>query len=135
MGRTPTISIDAPSEAETQQGRQSIWATIRLAALGTRSRRILSLLVLLWILNAFDLTYTILAHRIGGFFELNPFARMLLGTVWGLVLFKLILVGGGSIILLRLRRHRLTELVCWGLCLIYTALAFTWMAYYGVLTG
>ena len=93
----------------------------------------MSLLVLLWILNAFDLAYTILAHRIGGFEELNPFARGLLHPSWALVAFKLATVTLGTGILLALRRHRLTEGVCWGLCLIYTALAFTWMTYFSIL--
>ena len=98
-----------------------------------RSRRVFSLLVLLWILNFFDLAYTIFAHEIGGFEELNPLARHMLNPSWTLILFKVALVTNASVILLILRRHRIAEIACWCMCLVYTGLTFTWITYYSIL--
>jgi len=103
------------------------------ALVATRPRRVFSALVILWILNFFDLTYTIIANQIGGFEELNPMARLFLEPSWTLVAFKIGTVLFGSVILWTLRRHRITELVCWLLCLLYTGLAFTWVKYYSIL--
>ena len=85
------------------------------------------LLAVLWVLNFFDLAYTIHAHQTGKFFELNPVARGLLNSPWALAGFKCLAVGLGSVILMSLRRHRLTELAAWLLCLAYLALAIRWL--------
>ena len=38
-----------------------------------------------------------------------------------------------TIIFLRFCRHRLTEVVCWGLSFVFTGLAFVWLRYFYVL--
>ena len=86
-------------------------------------------------LNVFDLGYTIVAHQLGGFEEINPLARELLDISPLLVAFKLLLVGGGAILLWLCRRHWLAEAACWFLCGIYTGLAFLWVAYYKQIGG
>jgi len=86
-------------------------------------------------LNLFDLSYTIVAHRLGGFEEINPLARHLLDVSPLLVAFKVLLVGGGTILLWICRRRWLAELACWFLCATYTALAFMWVAYYEQIGG
>jgi len=135
MDQTATI-VEAPQARRAARERVETAApveTVRLdreAIACNRGRRVLSLLALLWILNAFDLTYTLLAHEIGGFHELNPVARPLISS-WGfLVAFKVGAVAGGSLILLALRRHLFAELASWLMCGVYTALAFHWMWYY-----
>ena len=107
--------------------------SLRLAAMRSRPRRVVWLLVLLWMLNIFDLTYTILAYRIGDFEEMNPIASQMLQQSWMLIAFKLTGISLGTLILLMLRRHRLAELVSWLICLVYTALAFSWMTYYSLM--
>ena len=122
-----------PLSSTPAAGRRRVLGAFQYAAIAARPRRVLSLLILLWILNLFDLSYTILAHQIGGFEELNPLARSLLRPSWILVAFKMAAVTLGTGILMVLRRRGLAEAVCWGLCLIYTALAFTWMTYFSIL--
>ena len=97
---------------------------------GRRARRVLVLLAGIWILNVFDLVFTITAHRIGGLRELNPLARLLLGAPAILVVFKSILVAAGSALLIVFRRRRLAEIGCWCVFAVYTVLAFIWMSYY-----
>jgi uncharacterized protein DUF5658 len=133
MAQTSIIPNSAGARAQVGSDASQALASVQYALVATRPRRITALLVLLWILNVFDLSCTILAHQIGGFQELNPVARQMLEPSWMLVAFKVGTVALGSLILLLLRRYRVTELVCWLLCLIYTSLAFTWMTYFSLL--
>jgi len=130
-------SLSIPAEPSRTDGlaprRPGLLAAVRRATVGTRSRRVCCLLAALWLLNGFDLAYTILAHQIGHFPELNPFARPLLDSPWALGAFKMAAVVLGSVILFLLRRQRIAEYVSWGLVLIYTALAFRWMRYYAMI--
>lgn len=87
-----------------------------------RSHRIICLVLGIWLLNGFDLAFTILAHRHGLLHEENPIARLMLqnGTV-SIVLFKIGLVLIGTYPLLRFRRARITEM---GACLVLAAYVF-----------
>lgn len=96
----------------------------------SRARRVILILVLLWIANAFDLTFTLLAIRAGGFEEGNPIAAPLLNDPGLLTAFKLLTVLFASIIILKFRRRRLTEIGCWGLCLTYILVSTMWWIYY-----
>jgi len=98
--------------------------------LACRSRRVVLMLVLLWILSGFDLVFTLLAQQIGDFREANPVARELLASPALLVAFKVSTLMYASAILLVLRRHWLTELGCWCLSVVYTGLSFAWFVYY-----
>lgn len=98
-----------------------------------RARRVILILILIWILNFFDLLFTLLAHRIGGFKELNPMVRDLVDSTDGLILYKLATLLAGSTIILAFRRHRVTEVGCWGLAAVYTALAFLWVTYFAMI--
>lgn len=95
-----------------------------------RANRVILLVVLLWILNAFDLAFTIIAHDLGGFREANPLAAAVLGHPYRLVAFKLALVAFGSVVLLALRRRPVAELACWLLCGVYMVLGIVWMIYF-----
>lgn len=124
----PTVTSSGPEEEVTAQGGiAGAVAGICRAVQATRPRRVVSLLVLLWVLNIFDLAYTIQAHRTGHFLELNPIARDLLYSPWALAGFKLVAVSVGSVILLCLRRHRLAELATWFLLLAYASLTIRWL--------
>ena len=125
-------SVVSGSPEQAPSPGAGLMAALRRAAKTTRGRRVVYLLLLLWVLNLFALTATILAHQIGGFAERNPIARQMLDASWLLTTFKLSMVGLGSVILFLLRRHRLTEMVCWLLAMVYTALAFSWLTYYSL---
>lgn len=101
--------------------------------IASRPRRVLLLVVLLWMVSTFDLAFTLLAHQIGGFHEVNPLARQLLSNPGGLVAFKTAAVLPASCVMLAFRRRFLTEVACWVLCGVYTGLAFIWMEYYSLL--
>ncbi len=81
----------------------------------------------LWLINGFDLVLTLLAHEQGILDEQNPIARHLLpmGMPF-LVAFKLGLVVTGSIIFIRYRQHRLSEMTAALLLIIYAGVAVRW---------
>ncbi|OPX22025.1 MAG: hypothetical protein B1H04_05650 [Planctomycetales bacterium 4484_123] len=95
-----------------------------------RTRRVVLLVMVLWILNIFDLVLTLLARTHEHFEELNPLAAPLLDNPAALICFKLVVVALASLILLRFRRHPLTEIGCWGASAAYSALAGVWWLYY-----
>ncbi len=97
----------------------------------SRSHRVLCLVTAIWLLNAFDLTLTILAHQQGMLTEENPLARKLLnsGPVF-LTLFKVGLVLIGSYPLLRFRTARITEMASLVILIAYALLAVHWSECY-----
>ena len=98
---------------------------------GSRSRRVIVVLVFLWVLNIFDLTVTLVNVNAGGFQEANPIAATLLHSPAHLAAYKLTLVTAASIIFIAYRRSRIAEIGCWGACLVYLALAHVWQVYHG----
>ncbi len=96
-----------------------------------RCRRMLLLLAAVWIINAFDLGFTLVETVRGHFVEMNPIAaRMLGGPVYAVVAYKAGLVGAGTVILLWLRRHSVAELTCWFLLAAHVYLAVRWYVYF-----
>jgi len=95
-----------------------------------RARRVLLLLGFIWIVAVCDTVLTIRAHEIGGFIELNPFARAAVGHAPSLIAYKLAMAGPATLILFWFRRRLASEIACWLLCGIHAALAFTWLAYF-----
>ena len=85
----------------------------------------------IWLLNGFDLIFTILAHQQGMLQEQNPIARLMLtyGTP-SIVLFKIGLVFIGSYPLLRFRTARITELGTLVILVAYALLAVHWSECY-----
>lgn len=99
--------------------------------LSARSRRVLLLLAAVWIINGFDLVFTLLAERDGILHEQNPIARALLPHGELVVaLFKVSLVAGASVLLWRCRAHRCTELAAILAVLVYACVALQWKACY-----
>ena len=102
----------------------------RRSAAACRARRVVLLLLCLWMLNVFDLILTILANRVGQFEELNPLARRLLDSPAALAAYKFALLTFTSAVFLIFRRHWLTEVGCWCLAAVYAVLAVVWLEYY-----
>ncbi len=96
-----------------------------------RSHRVILLVMGIWLLNGFDLIFTILAHQQGMLQEENPIARLMLsyGTP-SIVLFKIGLVFIGSYPLLRFRTARITELGTLVILVAYALLAVHWSECY-----
>lgn len=99
-----------------------------------RCRRVVLLLALLWLCGVFDLVFTLTAHRIGSFHELNPLAAALLAHPTVLIVFKLSTLAAGSVILFLFRRHLIAEIACWTLCGVYASLSAVWVHYYAFLS-
>ena len=92
-----------------------------------RSHRVICVVMGIWMLNAFDLIFTLLSHRHGLLDEENPIARFVLGNgTLSIVLFKVGLVLIGSYPLLRFRRVRLAELASYVVLAAYAFLAIRW---------
>ena len=111
------------------------WARCTTWLAESRSHRVICLVVAIWLLNAFDLTLTVLAHQQGVLHEGNPVAASLLehGPL-SLGLFKIGLVLIGSYPLLRYRRTRITELGALVVLVAYATLAIHWSTCYELYT-
>lgn len=97
----------------------------------TRPRRILIALAAMWVLNIFDLGFTIAESVHGHFVEVNPIAaRLLGGPVWLLASYKFSLITFGTVILLSLRKHRIAEWGAWFLFATYLYVGVRWFVYY-----
>ena len=96
-----------------------------------RAHRVLLLLVVIWGLNAFDLGFTLHQAPSLHFVEMNPLAaRLLDAPPAALFTYKFSLVGAGTVILVSLRRHTVSELACWFLLAAYFYVAARWFVYY-----
>jgi len=95
-----------------------------------RGHRVVLLLILLWILNGFDLAFTIMAHGLGDFNEANPIARRMLDPPIRVIVFKVSSVVFASGIFLIYRRRVLVEAGCWIMCAIYVAICVLWGAFW-----
>ncbi len=95
-----------------------------------RPRRVLLLLAAIWILNAFDLAYTMNEVGRHGFVELNPLAAGLLHAPGLLIAYKLTLVLIGSALLLATACHSTAEWACWFLLATYAYVGLRWTIYF-----
>jgi hypothetical protein len=97
----------------------------------SHSRRVAQLLLVLWLLSAADLTFTLWADRFTPFRELNPAAHFLLqtGQIPALVIVKLSLTALGTAIFWRLRGYRRAEAALWLIVMVYVLLAARWSDY------
>jgi hypothetical protein len=104
-------------------------------AAAARAHRVILLVLSIWLLNAFDLALTILAHQQGVLHEQNPLARgMLEGGTWAILLYKVGLVMLGSYPLLKFRGVRITELGALVVLVSYALLAIRWSNCYELYT-
>lgn len=95
-----------------------------------RPQRVLYVLAAIWVLNFFDLGFTITESKARLFRELNPLAATMLDHPIALVMYKSSLVLIGSWLLLRYRGRRLTELACWLLLATNGYVGLRWQQYY-----
>ena len=96
-----------------------------------RPRRVLLLLAAIWVLNVFDLGYTLLESTRHQFVEMNPVAAPLIDAPARLlVAYKATLVVIGSALLLMFARHSTTEWACWFLLATYVYVGIRWSIYY-----
>jgi len=96
-----------------------------------RPRRVLLVLAAVWVVNIFDLGYTLLESLHSQFVELNPLAAELMERQPELLIFyKAGLLAPSSLILLIHRRKRATELACWLLLGAYLYVGLCWALYY-----
>lgn len=119
-----TLLVKARGALLPQSPDEADWK--HLDDTGRRPRRVMHLLGLLVLLNALDLTCTLLAIDAGQFTELNPLAGMLVHSDLGLAGFKIAAVALGATLLIKLRRYRGAEVATWWLCLAYTLLTIRW---------
>lgn len=95
------------------------------------TRRVLGLLVGLWILGAADYLFTVWAQRFTPLQEVNPWASSLLNhhRFAALAITKVLLTGLATIIFWRLRHRILTQASLWGLVLVHVGLMVQWSNY------
>ena len=126
----PSSGILTTSAHATSVGRPwwSRWIDWIVEA---RSHRVICLVIGIWILNGFDLAFTVLSHNLGMLSEENPIARVMLGYgTPSIVLFKIGLVLIGSYPLLRFRTARITEMGAFVILVAYAALGVHWKECY-----
>lgn len=97
----------------------------------SRSHRVICIMLGIWMLNGFDLAFTVLAHQQGFLQEANPLARQMLHNgIASIVLYKVGLVLIGSYPLLKFRQACITELGALVVLMSYMFLAFHWSLCY-----
>lgn len=93
----------------------------------SRAHRVICIVVGIWLLNAFDLSLTIMSNEHGMLDEQNPLARAFLRSgPLSLMLYKLGLVLIGSYPLLRFRETRIADLGAVVVFVTYAILAIRW---------
>ncbi len=95
----------------------------------TGCRLVIRCILLLALLNAFDLACTLLAVQSGGFWELNPVAERLIGSAGHMVVFKTSLIAAGAAILFIFRTYRFTQNAAWWVCIFHMVLMLRWATY------
>jgi hypothetical protein len=93
----------------------------------SRARRLLWLLLTVWVMNLFDLILTLTAWQQNFMVELNPLAAKILphGTA-AIVIYKLSLLGLGTAVLWHCRNHWATEPVVWAYVILCLGLSLWW---------
>lgn len=96
-----------------------------------QDRRFVWLLIGVWIVNCFDLELTLLAAHQRMLWELNPVVgRLLPFGPKGLTCYKFALLGFGSLVLWRYRRHRVAVIALWIVAIACVALSLVWYELY-----
>lgn len=126
------VGAAAPHGARIARPAASAFTALaHVAQWPTRARRIACVLAAIWVLNAFDLCFTVTASDCRHFDELNPIARGLIGEPLLLTVYKLLLLVPCTLIFAALRQRRIAELAAWLGLSVYTLVTLRWLAYYG----
>ena len=107
--------------------RPGLWERFEQWFVAARGNRVICFVLCIWLLNAFDLAFTLLSYQSGMLYEQNPLARRLLqlGPL-SVMLYKVGLVLIGTYPLLKYRRWRISEMAAIIVLFIYTMLAIRW---------
>jgi hypothetical protein len=98
-----------------------------------RSHRVICLVAGIWLINAFDLAMTLMAHEAGLLDEENPLGRHLLESGWlWTTMFKVSIVCVSTYPLLRYRHMRVVEMGALVGLMMYALVAFRWEACYEI---
>jgi hypothetical protein len=92
-------------------------------------RQVIWLVVLIVVLNIYDLTCTLFAHGVGGLWELNPFVGHAMEQTSMVVTFKIALTVSAALLLLATRCHRLAQIGSWWASVLYTVLILRWITF------
>lgn len=107
------------------------WVRLVIWFAEARSHRVVCLVGGIWLLNAFDLAFTLLSHEQGMLHEQNPLARhMLQNGAASIALYKVGLVLIGTYPLLKFRTARIAEMASMVVLLAYAALSIRWSVCY-----
>lgn len=87
------------------------------------------LIILIVVLNIYDLICTLYAHGIGGLWELNPFASSMMDQTAMVVVFKLGLTLGAALLFFVTRHLRIAQLGIYWIGVLYTVLILRWITY------
>lgn len=119
------VSTDSLSEATAAR------RSPRLAALSRRDIRVLILLVIVALLSLTDLYLTIYFTTTIGLNEGNPLARWIMSfnQPWLLGVWKLVLIGVSTTLLVYTRKSRSSEIGSWACLFIMVWLMCRWSAY------
>ena len=98
-------------------------------------RTVVRCIVVLVVLNLADLGFTSFLVPTRSFVELNPFADSLIDSLPMLILVKSALIGGGTLLLLALWRHKIAQLASWGTAVTYVFAAMWWVIYFHAATS
>jgi hypothetical protein len=98
-------------------------------------RTVVRCIVLLIVLNLADLGFTSFLVPTRSFVELNPFADSLIDSLPMLIFVKSALIGGGTLLLLALWRHKIAQLASWGTAVTYVFAVMWWVMYFHAATS
>lgn len=96
-------------------------------------RQVIFLVVLIVVLNIYDLICTIFANGAGGLWEINPFAGELIQHGPSIVAFKLTLTIGAAVLFVVTRCHRLAQIGSYWFGVLYTVLILRWITFNSIL--
>lgn len=97
------------------------------------SKNVIRLLVIMALMSAIDLIWTVMAHQNGSMRELNPLGSKLIDDTSQLIAFKLFVTGLSIGLLFWLRRLPLTRKATWWCCLTMTLLTVRWLSFHSML--
>ena len=95
----------------------------------TTNRVICRTLILVFVLSALDLLWTILAIRTGSMREINPLGSQFVDDPLSMTLFKASATAMAVCLLYTLRHHLLARKAAWWVCLVCTLVAARWVTF------
>ncbi len=108
-------------------------ATLNRQETSELSQNMIRLLVIMALMSAIDLVWTVMAHQVGSMRELNPLGSRLIEDTTKLIAFKIVLTGTSISLLFWLRRLPLTRKATWWCCLTLTLLTVRWLSFQSLL--